>query len=592
MSSIKTKWDLTLLYDSLSDTHIERDVIKTERAYKKFNKDFNNTINWLRQPKALLIALERYDALRVLPGERAMYYAHYVRELDGSRSDADALFMRLQDRLTKAGTQVMFFENRLSKIDSKIQERFLKSKALTKYKYYLERLFLEGEHTLTESEERVLALTSASRSSLWTSGVDKLINKQEVKIGEESMPINDVLSRSQHMSNTNKRRAWSKAAMKKLKNISEFPESEINALYTNKKTSDELRGFSNPYDATIMSYENNAKSVLSLTKVVTDNFKLVHQFYKIKKEMLGLSEMQYADRSAPIGKSNKKVTFSMAVDTVRDAIYDVSDIYGDMFTKMIENGQVDVYPSAGKSGGAYCSGGVNTPTFLLLNQTDDLNSLYTLAHEMGHAIHTERSKCQPVIYQGYSTAVAETASTFFERVVFDKIFESLSNKEKVIALHNKIQDDISTVFRQVAFFNFELELHTAVRSNGWVPKEEIAKMLVKHLRTYLGKGVEIDELDGYSFVHIGHFRNYFYVYSYAFGQLISSALFNKYKNDKNYINKIDKFLSDGGSMTPEQIFKNIGVDITKPEFWQKGIDAIADDIKRLRKLVKMLNKGD
>ncbi len=586
MSIQKTEWNLSLLYDSLEDKRIESDVKKTERAYNKFNKDFNNTKDWLSKPKALLNVLNIYESLSELPGERAIYYAYYVRELDGSREDADALLMRLEERLTKAGIKVMFFENRLSKIDKKSQQALLKSSLLKKYKYYLQQLFLTGKHTLSEAEERILALTSAPRSSLWSSGVDKLVNKQIVKLGREKMPINDVLSRSQHMPSKTKRRAWSKAAMQKLKSISEFPESELNALYTNKKTSDELRGFKNPYDATIMGYENNPKSVLALTKVVTDNFKLVHQFYKIKKEMLGLSDMQYSDRAAPVGKNNRKITFKEAASVVSEAFYDISNIYGDMFNNMISNGQVDVYPKVGKSGGAYCSGGVTTPTLLLLNHTDDLNSLYTLAHEMGHAVHTERSKQQSVVYQGYSTAVAETASTFFERVAFDKIFITLSAEEKVVALHDKIQDDIATIFRQVAFFNFELELHTKLRERGWIPKEEIAQLLTKHLQAYLGKDVEVSELDGYSFVHIGHFRRYFYVYSYAFGQLISNTLFQRYKKDNSYIKQIDKFLSAGGSSTPEQIFKSIGIDITKPEFWQSGIDAVAKDIKQLKKLIQ------
>jgi len=283
-NKISTQWDLTLLYDSLQDVQIEKDVKKSERAYKKFNKDFNKSDVWLKDANKLFIALERYEALSELPGDKALYYAYYVRELDGSRADADALIMQLQDRLTKAGTLVMFFENRLSKIDKQQQKKFLADRKLTTYRYYLKRLFMEGKHTLSESEEKVLALTSASRSSLWTSGVEKLVNKQMVQLGKEEMPINDVLGRAQHMKSTIKRRAWSKAAMEKLKSISEFPESEINAIYTNKKVSDEMRGFKNAYDATILGYENSPKSVLTLTKVVTDNYKLVHEFMKIKQE--------------------------------------------------------------------------------------------------------------------------------------------------------------------------------------------------------------------------------------------------------------------------------------------------------------------
>jgi oligoendopeptidase F len=581
-----TEWNLSLLYASLDDPQLERDVAKTERAYKKFAKDFTKDTQWLTKPQALAGALERYEALSTLPGERAIYYAFYMRELDGSRSDAEALIMRFDERLTQAGTLILFFENKLAKIAKAQQRIFLKSPLLKEYHYYLERLFLEGKHTLSEGEERVLALTSPPRSSMWVSGVDKLVNKQMIQVGKEKMPINEMMTQVLYIQNTKKRHAWHAAILEKLQSISEFPESEINAVYTNKKINDAMRGFKKPYDATILRYENNPKSVLALTEVVTRNFKLAKKFYALKKEMLELDTMQYADRALPVGKTKKKIDFTQAVKIVKDSFYATSEIYGDIFTRLIDNGQVDVYPKQGKSGGAYCSHSITCPTFLLLNHTDDLNSVYTLAHEMGHAIHTERSKSQKVVYQGYSTAVAETASTFFERIVFDTIYQTLSDADKIVALHNKIQGDVATVFRQIAFFNFELELHTLVRERGWIPKEEMAALLAKHLRAYMGKDVEVPDVEGYAFVYIGHFRNPFYVYSYAFGQLISSVLFDRYKADKNYIHKIDEFLSAGGSATPDKIFKKIGIDITKPEFWEAGIKGIEKDIKALKRHIK------
>jgi oligoendopeptidase F len=583
---MKTKWDLTLLYDSLDDARIERDVTKTEREYKKFNRDFSNTDTWLKSSDALLKALKRGEALYNAPGHKALYYAHYITELDSSNSKAEALKMRIQDRLTKAGTLIIFFENRLSNISKDKQRVLLSDKRLAKYKYYLKTLFNEGKYMLTEEQEKVLSLVSAPGGSMWCSGVERLINKQVIKLGKDSMPINEALGKTPYLKSAKSRRAWHNATLERLKDISDFPESEMNALYTKKKVMDDLRGFKESYDATILSYENNKKSVLALVDTVTDSFNLVHKFMRIKRDMLGLQELQYADRSAPVGDISKEVPFREASKIVQDAFNEVGIEYGDIYKSLLDNGQVDVYPKIGKSGGAYCSSGTNMPTFLLLNHTDDLNSLYTLAHEMGHAMHSELSKSQGVLYESYSTAVAETASTFFERVVFDKVFNTLTDKEKIIALHNKVQDDIATIFRQIAFFNFELELHSTIREQGWVPKEQIAKILQKHLQAYLGKSVSISELDGYSFVYIGHFRRYFYVYSYAFGQLISGALFEKYKQDNTYITKIKQFLSAGGSDTPENIFKKIGIDVTKPEFWKEGLNGIERDIKTLAKLIK------
>lgn len=582
---MKTEWNLALLYDSLTDPRIERDVVESERACKKFAKDFNvEDAAWPAEPAALFTALERYESLELLPVERALRYAYFTRELDGSRAEADALLMRLDDRVQKMGSLVLFFENRLAKIPKDLQKVFLAAPELGKHHYALKRLFMLGKHQLSEQEERVLLLTNAPRTSLWISGVDKLLNKQIITVGKESLPINEALSKVPYFNTAKKRRLWWRATTDVLKSISDFPESEINALFTNKKVSDELRGHKKPYDATILSYENSPKSVMSLVHTVTDSFSVAHDFYKLKSEMLG-EDLTYVDRSAPIGKSNKEISFTQAVDIVRGAFTSAHPRYAHILDEFLCKGHIDVYPKQGKTGGAYCAAGSVTPTFVLLNHTNDFNSLKTLAHEMGHAIHSERTKeAQPVTYFDYSTAVAETASTFFERVVFNNVFETLSDTEKVVALHDKIQDDIATIFRQIAFFNFELDLHNAVRTEGWVSKETIASLLAQHLRAYLGKDVAVSDDDGYSFVYVGHFRRPFYVYSYAFGQLISNALYEKYREDKSYIEKVDQFLAAGGSDTPENIFKKIGIDVTKPEFWQSGIATIKRDIQTLRTL--------
>lgn len=583
---MRTEWNLSLLYDSLTDSRIEADVARTERDYKAFARTYNKQdAPWLVQAQALVKALTAYERLSVLPGERAVLYAHYLRELDATRTDADALLMRLDERLTKVGTLVMFFENRLAKIPKAQQRIFLKDARLQKYHYFLTRLFLSGKHILDEKEERILALTSNPRSSLWVSGVDKMLNKLTVRIQGKTMPFNEAITKAPVRKSAKERHNWHQALMYALKEAGDFPESEMNAVFTNKKTSDELRGYTSAYDATIMHYENDARSVLALVAAVTKHFAIAHEFYALKSEMMG-ETLAYADRSAPVGDTKKKIPFTDAVQIVGDAFRRLLPRYGEILTAFLAQGHIDAYPRLGKAGGAYCSGSVAAPTYVLLNHTDDLRSLYTLAHEMGHAIHTERSKEQGVVYQGYSTAVAETASTFFERVVFYDVFKTLSKEEQIIALHNKIQDDIATVFRQIAFFNFELALHSKVRTEGWVSKEEMARLLSTHLKSYLGPAVAVDEMDGYSFIYIGHFRRPFYVYSYAYGQLISNALYEKYREDPAYIEKIDAFLRAGGSATPERIFKNIGIDVTNPDFWESGLKTIKRDIQTLKKLIR------
>ena len=216
---------------------------------------------------------------------------------------------------------------------------------------------------------------------------------------------------------------------------------------------------------------------------------------------------------------------------------------------------------------------------------NNLKSVETLAHEMGHAIHTELSKPLDPLYGEYTISVAEVASTFFEQFVSDQVIEDLSDEEKIIVLHDRINRDITCVFRQIACFNCELELHREIRSKGYLSKEEMARIMQKHLRSYIGDAAEITEDDGYVFTSWAHLRYSFYVYTYAYGLLVSRALYEKWKLDHSYSKKIEQFLSAGNSMSPKDIFKSIGIKIDK-DFFETGLKSIERDIDMLEKLAK------
>jgi oligoendopeptidase F len=320
---------------------------------------------------------------------------------------------------------------------------------------------------------------------------------------------------------------------------------------------------------------------------VTEGFHVSHRFYSAKAKMLGQKTLRYFDRNASIGKTKRKFSFEEAVSIVTKAFDKFNPIYGDIFRKFVANGQLDAYPELGKTGGAYCSGRHGIPTYVLLNHNNDLNSVLTLAHEMGHAIHTELSqKNQSPLYRSYTTVTAETASTLFENFVFDEILPYLSEKEKVIALHDQSLNHIQSIHRQIACFNFEMDLHKGVREKGSLAKGEIAALMNKHMSAYLGPKFKMTDVDGYFFVTWSHIRRFFYVYSYAFGQLVSSALYAMYRENPKFESKIRQFLSAGGSASPEDIFKNIGIDVRNPQFFKKGLEKIEEDVKRLEILIK------
>jgi oligoendopeptidase F len=377
----------------------------------------------------------------------------------------------------------------------------------------------------------------------------------------------------------------------KLKEVEAFAESEINAIVTAKKISDDLRGYRESYSETIQKYENEEVSIVRFIKTVTDYFPVAHRFYALRKKMLAIDGfMGYVDISAEAGTINTAFDFESASKIVSTAFSKVDSEFAAIFDRFLENGQIDAFPRIGKTSGAYCASFTDLPTFVLLNHISSFDSVKTLAHEMGHAIHGEFSKRNHVLYEHYTTSTAEVASTLFENFAFEEIFLKLSEQEKIIALHNKIMDNVATIFRQIAFINFETELHGMIRKEGFVSRDKISALMVKHLKSYLGPRFKLNPEDGLFWIRLSHIRRFFYMYTYAYGQLISNALYAKYQADHSFVEKIKKFLSAGGSDTPENIFKSIGIDTTKDEFWITGLKLIENDVARLEKLVHKKTK--
>lgn len=587
-TAYKTEWDLSVLYSSPTDPQIEKDVRLIESHYARFEKKYRASA-YTKTTRALVHALRDYEALvDKVSGMKPLRYFWFRKELNDKDDFAEAQIRLISERLTKAGNRITFFELEIGKIPKAQQKEFLAEKQLAPYRYFLTRLFRTAKHNLTEPEERLLALTSAPAGSMWVSGVEKALAQRTITWKGKDVPLNEAMSAAAHKETQADRAQMWKLILQKLGEVAEFAESEINALYTKKKITDELRKLSEPYSATILGYENDEKSVRALIDTVTAAFPVAHRFHALKKRLLKLDTFTYADRAAPLllhGVPTTSFPFDHAYNVVRAAFSDAGDVYATMLDQFLERGQIDVAPKPGKSGGAFCASAHKLPTFVLLNHTDDFNSTMTLAHEMGHAIHSELCTKQPVFYNDYSTAVAETASTFFEGWAFEHIAKTLPKEQRVKLLHDRLQDHIATVFRQVACFNFELDLHRSIRKDGWVPKEQMAALMQKHMQAYLGPSVSSGPEDGYFFIAWSHIRRPFYVYSYAYGQLISSALLQLVHADRKNMAKVAAFMEAGSSDTPERIFKRIGIDVTQPSFWKAGIKNIERDIDELESLI-------
>ncbi len=589
-TDMPTEWDLTLLYKSLTDPAIERDQRKADAAVASFAKRYRKDSRYLRNAKALADALLAYESLMSLPSAQALQYASFKKILNVADKEAEALSARLEARATKRGNQLLFFPLALGKISRAQQKAFLASPVLASYRYWLSQLFENAKYNLTEAEEKILSLKSDVSHGRWIQATSNIVNKHTVSFEGEVLPLPKAQAMVRTLPTPKRRELYGKLRAI-YQDVADIAESEINAVYSNKKIEDELRGMKHPYESTVRGYQNDPKTILSLVDTVAAHNDIAHRFFKVKRTLLGEKQLVYADQAAAVGSLRTKMPFADAVKLVREVFGELDPAYADIFDRLLARGQVDVYPKKGKEGGAFCASGIGMPTFVLLNHIDDFESLKTLAHEMGHAVHAERTKTQRPIYQGHPISTAETASTFFETAALHRLIERLPKEEQIIALHDTLQDDMGSVFRQVACFRFEQDLHAEVRKEGYVPKERIAALMQKHMQAYLGPAVTVDEADGYIFTYWSHIRYFFYVYSYAYGQLISKSLYRRVVEDPAYIKKVDGFLSAGEHKSPRDIFASCGLNTVKPEVFQAGLDQIAENVARLERLVSGDRKG-
>ena len=583
---MQTTWNLKLLYESPEDPQIEKDIKKIIAGCKKFEKTWKGNPDMVKKEKILAQAFKDYEIVyELIQWQKPLWYFQLLQDIHLDHPTAGARVNQLYQVIADAQNRLVFFELALSKISQDTQKKFLKSNLLKPYRYYLVKVFNHAKYYLSESEEKMLTITELTSYDMWVKGTRKMLSEQRISWGGKEIGMSEASEMLPSLPRSDREALYEKILMA-TKHVAPFAEAEMNAVLTIAKIKDELRGYKKPYSFTVAENENNEPTVTTMAKIVTDHFEVSKHFFTIKKKMLGITDtMRSFDMGAEVGTIKKSFIFTDSVKILSDAFGDVDPIFSEILNRYVNRGQIDVFPRLHKASGAYCDSRANLETFVLLNDVGDFGSLQTLAHEMGHAIHTELSQQQSPLYKRYTISTAEVASTFFEQVSFEAVFETLSDEDKIIALHEKLMGSIGTVFVQIAFFNFECELHETLRKDGFVSKEKMSELMVKHRTSYLGDAVTLYPDDGLFWVRLSHIRNYFYVYTYAYGGMISAAMYAVYQEDKSFVTKLKKFLSAGGSDTPENIFKSIGIDTTKDEFWIAGIKKIEQDVIKLEKLV-------
>ena len=594
-SKFPTIWDLSPLLSSDESPEAEEKLKVVETKCYEFINKWKDRSDYLESPATLKEALDEYELINAKYGTDGDvgYYFGLRSSQDQDNPVLKAKNNKIHDRSVKTGNDMSFFAHRISKIPQDKQAKFLEYGDLQDYRHWMELIFNEAKYLLSEEEEKILNLKSATSYVNWVKMTSSFISKEERKVKGKKGKFNfSELSKMIYDQKLAHREAAAEAINDILNKHIFTAEAEINSILADKKVNDELRKVSRPDEIRHLSDDISTEAVDAMLDNVVGRFDIPHRYYKLKKELLGLEKFRYFEKNMPYGKLNKKYTYDQAVKLVAKTFKNLDKEFYDIFWKLITNGRLDVYPRKGKRSGAFSiSGQKSQPGYILLNHTDELADVTAIAHEMGHAINDEliRPK-QNALNFDTPLSTAEVASTFMEDFVLDEIEKDADDELKLALMMMRLDDCVASIFRQVACYKFEQELHSSFRAKGYLSKDEIGELFVKHMSAYLGDSVEMSEGSENWWVYWSHIRSFFYVYSYASGLLISKSLQKSVKSSPEFINKVKEFLSAGTSDSPRNIFLKMGIDINDKDFWLQGLDEIDQLLTKTEKTARELRK--
>jgi oligoendopeptidase F len=597
LDTSKTEWDLSPLLAGDDDSKINdyRDAIS--KVTEAFESKWRDRDDYLTDPKVLKEALDDYEAWERFPklGDENFYFDLRLAQ-DSNNPKLQAGENKATEFLQGIINRIRFFGLSVSKITLELQPTFLEYKPLAPYRHWLELQFQASSHQLSEAEEKIMMLKSTAAHEKWVQMTERFLSQGERDIIDEDGKTVTATMETMLTKISSRNKKVRDEAVRQfndfLTDYLQTGEAEMNAILGNKKVNDELRHYDRPDASRHLSDDVESEVVDTLLDAVTDRFDISRRFYVLKAKLLGQKDLGYHERSVPYGSLDKKYTYNEAATMVHEVFESVDGELADIYKSIIEHGQVDAFPHKGKRGGAFCTvSGSNQPVYVMLNFTNELKDVSTIAHEFGHAVNHQLIKKQHALNHGVSLASAEVASNFMQGFILDRLKADADDDLKLALMVDELDGVMSGITRQVAMYRFEQELHAEFRRQGYLSHTEIGRLFQKHMAAYMGEAVRMDPGSENWWLYVGHFRVFFYVYAYASGDLIAQSLRAKVKADPKYIDVIkDKFLSVGLSKSFKEMFADMGIDVTDKGFWQQGLDEIDQLLQDTEALAKKLGK--
>ncbi len=621
-SAVGITWNLGDLYKDLADPLIDKDLASALKRAKTFEKKYRGKIKSLKatQAKTLAAAVAELESL----SEQMDRPAVFAGLLHAGKTDDPrhgALLARTQEARTAINKHLIFFDLEWVAVAQPIAKKLAAHASLKKYRHWLNQKRVWKPYYLSEPEEKILDAKSMTGKSAFGRLFEETTASLVCPFTHPSPPTplslagrasdgepNPSLARPANEGDGGKaselsvqeilaklydadravRKAAAEGLSQGLKSESRLLTFIFNTVVLDHRTDCDLRSYPDVMASRNLANEIDAKVVEALMSATEKHYSLVQRYYRLKGKLLNIDKLYDYDRYAPLSGEMPKCDWPTARSIVQESYDAFSPDAGGIVRTFFEKSWIDAELRAGKRGGAFSSSAVpSVHPYILMNFTERIRGVMTLAHELGHGVHQYLSRGQGYLQCDTPLTTAEMASVFGEMLTFRRLQERYPEpKQRLAMLCGKIEDAFATVFRQVVLTRFEQSLHAVRQKQGELDADAIGALWMKTNQAMFGDVVTFT--DGYTswWSYIGHFiRSPFYCYAYSFGELLVLALFQKYKQDGGaFVPKYLELLASGGSAAPHKLLAKLGVDVTDPKFWELGLRLLGEMVGEAEKL--------
>jgi oligoendopeptidase F len=584
-------WDLSDLYAGLDDPRLDADSGELLKRAQAFEQKYRGRI---ADPECtaetLSQALTEYEALnraRVRP----IAFAGLMFAADTSDPARGALYQKLQVASTAVSTHLIFFDLEIGRMPEEAFRALIDDPDLDDFRHYLDRERTFAKHHLTEPEEKIAKELGDTGVHAFTRLFSEMTSRVTFKAlvdGEEQ-----ELTQSQVLSLLYEpRREIRRAAAESITDTLKVLAHPITFIYNNllqeQATMDRLRRYDYPEQGRHEDNELPPEVVQSMVDVCVENYGMVAEYYHLKGRLLGLDDLTHYDRYAPLAETSEEIPFREARQVVLDAFNAFSPDLRDMTGPFFERRWIDADLRKGKRGGAFCSYvAPDLHPYVFMNYTGRARDVMTLAHELGHAVHGVLASRNNFLNFNPSLPLAETASVFAEMLVFERLQARIDDpRVRLSLLAGKLEDTFATVFRQATMYRFEQAAHRKRREEGEQTTESYNALWQSTMQEMFGDSLVLGEGHAYWWLYIPHiFNSPFYVYAYAFGELLVLSLYARYRREgEPFVARYMELLATGGSKPPVEMLLELGIDIREKSFWQGGADLIRGMVDQAKSL--------